>query len=863
MIAGLLLVILLVAGFFIYRQYPNFEETKKEVYQLISDMDKGTFRRKGNTYIYDAEDRKIGRLGNENYTYVESSHISDYIKNGYIAQEDRRFASHHGIDIRGVTRAGLLYIKNKGKATQGGSTITQQVVKNNLLSQEKTMKRKVTEMLIALEMEKTYSKAQIMEFYCNSNYYGCGCYGVEGAAQYYFGHSAKELTLSEAAMLVGVSNRPNDYNPVADYQKALHKKNEVLANMLDQGFISKSEFDSAEQDKPKVVEKKDNTDNDNYMVSYAVHCATLQLMEQNGFQFQYDFPSQKSYKSYREKYSESYSKYSNLIRGGGYKIYTSFDQEIQNKLQKAVKDCIPSGLQGAAVCVDNQTQMVVAMSGGRTSKSQFNRGFLMERNPGSAIKPLLVYGPVLNEGIVTPGSKVIDEPLDIHGYRPKNADLTYRGTLTVREALARSVNTIAVKLLQETGPDTALPYLSNMHFSTLCYADRTILSTALGGFTNGVRVVDMAKGYATIANGGKYSTNNCLRKIIKEDGSTIYQCKDQQYEVYNKDTAFMLTDMMQGVFRESYGTAHKIYDNSQYYAGKTGTTNDNKDAWFCGFSSAYTTAVWAGCDTPKSVEGLKGASYPASVWMSFMKQIHTPKTDFSAPETVYLENDAGVEKNIKISSDIWKTRPRSFDYHSRLTEEKWKDKQRQDRIKEEIKQAEHTVSRFEDFQIENSKDAKNVENKYQKVLETIDAIENTSAQKSFKNRAAYKYELLSGEVKEKWQAVIAQEEVNAQKQKDIDNKKAAAKSEERAEEELEDKKEQIVEWYIDALNERTLYSDIVEKMITDANMALENCTGLSRYDELKEDLDKAIVYARSLPKKGESVTFPSLEDYPE
>ena len=313
-----LFLVLIVAGtYFIVKQYPKYEKTKQTVYDLITDMDKGTFRRKGNTYIYDKDNRKIGKIGNEKYVYKESSKISDYIKNGYIAQEDRRFASHHGIDLRGIARASLVMVKNKGHATQGASTITQQVVKNNLLSSERTMQRKITEIMIALQLEKTYSKAQIMEFYCNSNYYGCGCYGVEGAAQYYFGHSASDVTLAEAAMLVGVSNRPSAYNPVSNYDKAITKKNEVLNSMLVQNYITKKEYDAAKKESPKIIEKTDNTDADNYMVSYALHCATLEMMKQDGFLFKYYFDSQKEYKEYRKAYKESYSDASGDIRSGG------------------------------------------------------------------------------------------------------------------------------------------------------------------------------------------------------------------------------------------------------------------------------------------------------------------------------------------------------------------------------------------------------------------------------------------------------------------------------------------------------------------------------------------------------------------
>lgn len=869
----LFLLVLMIIGICVayVKLKPVYIETKQEVYQTIQDMGKGSFRRDGNTYIYDKDDKVIGKLGSEKYSYVSSDDISDYIKNGYIAQEDRRFAVHSGIDVKAICRAGLSIIKNKGKITQGGSTITQQVVKNNLLSNEVTFHRKLTEAMTAMAMEKTYTKAQIMEFYCNSNYYGCGCYGVEGAAQYYFGKSANDVTLAEAAMLVGVSNLPNVYNPVVSYEKATTKKESVLNSMLSEGYITKEEYDQAMGEDPEIVEKTDNTDKDNYMVSYAVHCATLELMQEQGFELKYSFTGEKEYEAYKDDYKNTYSECSAQIRSGGYKIYTSFDQDVQKELQKAVKKNLKGELNAAAVCVDNSTQMVVAMVGGKNDNDEYNRGFLMERSPGSSIKPLLVYGPALNEGDVTAGTLVEDKEVDFNGYSPKNADGNYLGWMTVREALARSQNTVAVQLLSQTGIKTSMSYLSKLKFSSLCYADTTMLSTALGGFTNGVTVVNMAKGYATIANGGQYVNNSCLRKIIKEDGSMVYQVNDEQTEVYNEDTAYILTDLMQGTFREEFGTAHSLYTDKQYYAGKTGTTNDNKDAWFCGFSSYYTTAVWTGCDTPKSIDDLKGSTYPASIWMSFMDAIHQDKEkqDFVPPETVYLENTAGTERDLEPSDDRYTSRPAGYDYSSRLTEQAIEEQAMKRRLEEQKKAAEEAVSVFEDYDITSTQEATALDSTYQSVLDVIERIEKTSEQVSYKNRAAYKYELLSQEVKEKWNAVLLQEQENAQKKKDIENKRKAAESEEQAIEELENKRKQVVEWYIDALNERTVYGDNTKQMIQDAQTALTACSAYDWYDSLESRLNAAIAYAQSLPTKEQidqqnnTTILPDDSSYPE
>lgn len=871
---GILIFFLLLivgSGIFYFKKIrPIYMDYKAQMYEIIEDMGQGSFRRKGNTYIYDKDGAKIGKLGNEKYSYVESSKISDYIKKGYIAKEDRNFALHNGVDYKAILRAAIEYIKHKGRITQGGSTITQQVIKNNLLSQERSFKRKIVEAMTAQELEKTYSKAQIMEFYCNSNYYGSGCYGVEGAAEYYFGKTAKDVTLAEAAIIVGTSNRPNDYNPSVDYEKAMKKKASVLKSMLEEGYINKDEYEVALKERPKIVEQTDNTDSDNYMVSYAVHCATLELMRESGFEFKYGLTDKAEYEEYQEKYKKAYSSMSAVIRNGGYKIYTSFDQQLQSRLQEAVTSHLDNKLQGAAVCIDNKTQMVVAIVGGKKRSDEYNRAFLMERNPGSSIKPLLVYGPALNDGTITAGKIMQDQEIDINGYSPSNADGQYRGDVTVRQALAESINTIAVQILSENGIKDSFPYLRKMRFSSLSPADPTMLSTALGGFTNGVKIIDMAKGYAAIANGGKYSENTCLVRLEMEDGTNLFKVTDEEKEIYNKDTAYILTDLMQGTFRWKHGTAHDLYNESKIYAGKTGTTNNNKDAWFCGFSTDYTCAVWTGRDKPKSIENLKGSTYPLYIWLSFMDGITPEKKDFPIPETVYLENDMGEENHsVEITDDMFASRPKGFDYMSELTKEKLQKKERDARIKEEKKAADDAVDKFEKFQITSIEEAQSLDERHQNVLNVIKQIEDEEEQKGYLERTAYKYNLLSGEVTSKWKEVIEQEEKNKQAKKDLENQKKAAKSEETAREELNQRKIDVVEWYIDALEDRTVYSEAVKEMILDAREALKECENLKRYDELNEDLEKAISKAQNQPTREEleqrkkQITMPTENDYPE
>lgn len=859
-IAGFVLVLGIVLA---AKILPVYEKYKESAYDVLQDMDADSFKRAGNTYIYDKDGNLIGQIGNEKYEYVSITDISDNLTNAYIAEEDRRFATHSGVDIRATARAVVALIKNRGEITQGGSTITMQVVKNNLLSQERTYQRKILEMLLARQLEKTYTKAEIMEFYCNSNYFGNNCYGVEGASQYYFGKSAKKLTLAEAAMLAGVSNSPNNYNPVADYDKAVKKKNSVLDHMLECGYITEDECAAAKEENPEIVQKSENVDADNYMVSYAIHYAVLELMEQDGFEFEYTFGSSGDYETYEAEYEKEYQEKSELVRGGGYKLYTSFDTNIQEKLQKAVDENLAEftsvqddgkyDMQGAAVCIDNETQMVVAMVGGRGESDAFNRGFLSTRQPGSSIKPLLDYGPAVNEGYVSPASTVEDAPIDVNGYSPKNSGGSYYGNVTVREALARSLNTAALRIFLKTGNETSLSYLDSLEFSSLCYADSTIASIALGGFTNGVKVVDMAKGYATLANQGTYTDNTCLVRMEENDTVVYSSDEAEEKEVYTEDTAFILTDMMQGTFRESYGTAHSADDSNQFYAGKTGTTNDNKDAWFCGYSNYYTTAVWVGCDMPKKVDGLYGSSYPLSIWYDFMEDIHSglEPSDFEETGQVILENSSGNTKQIEKNGDIYASRPSGYDYVSGILKQKLAENERKARIEKEVEAAETKVEEFEAFNIESVDDAKGVEENYQSVLDVIGQIEDDGRQADLRNRAAAKYELLSGEVLSAWQDLIEQDEAEEQEKAENERIIKAQESKEAALSALHDKRVELVEWYISVLKERTMYTQYIEKLITNAQTALEACSGYSEYESLQNQLSSASTAARNLPTEQE------------
>jgi penicillin-binding protein 1A len=855
------LCLITVTAIIIAKFYPEYKNIKQNAYEKLSNMTEDSFKRAGNTEIYDKDGNIIGKYGNEKYEYISFQDISKYIVNGYIAKEDRNFLNHHGVDYKAILRAGYSYIKHKGVITQGGSTITQQVIKNNLLTSEQTYQRKITEIMLARALEKQYNKNQIMEFYCNSNYFGNGCYGVQAASQYYFGCDAKDISLGNAAILVATSNLPNVYNPIVNYDLSLEKRNDVLDDMLTCQYISQEEYDEAVAEKPTIVKQQSSEIKETYLTTYALHCTALKIMKKEGFDFKYTYRTEQEYEEYKKDYDEKYNNTVEVVRSGGYKIYTSLNQNIQKKLQQSIDSNLSEfqernendemyALQSAGVCVDNNSNMVVAIVGGRNNEGYYNRGYQAKRQSGSAIKPLLDYAPAINEGVVSCGTMVKDEEISIDGYSPLNANRKYIGDVSVRSALFNSINTIAVKLYTETGKETALSYLADMHFHSMSYADMIAPSIAIGGFTNGVAVDEMAKGYSTLANGGKYSENTCIYKIIDSNNEIIYQSDDATTEVFNEDTAFMMTDMMQQTFKENGGAGNKYQTDKQIYVGKTGTTNDTKDVWFCGYSAYYTTAIWIGYDTPREMENMQSATYPTKIWIDFMQDLHknlAPK-EFMIPNTVKLMNNQGDIKDIDYNKDVYESRPYGYDYISMISYEKVQQRKKEEENKIILEEAKTAVEEFEQFQITSIEEAQSFADLYNETYEKVSKVSDDSEKESLMKRISYKYDLLSGEVVDKWNEAIDSYNQVAQEQRNSENILKKQESIEAAEQNRKEQYINLVKWYIEKLNERTYYTDYIKELVLGADEALSNCVGFDEYEELKQELDTAENYVMSLPK---------------
>lgn len=614
--------------------------------QLITDS---TFHRKGYTVIYDKNNNVVNKLISTNYEYKPENSISDNAKNAFIATEDKDFWKHGAVSIKGSTRALYQVIRHKGQAVQGGSTLTQQLVKNVFLSNKKTLDRKIEELILAVDIQHKYSKNEILEFYLNNVYFGRGNYGIETAAKGYFQKDIKDLTLSETAFLAAIPNNPSEYDPITNKNNTLKRRNLILSNMFQQNYINKVQYDNAIKEEIVLNPVNQPVSKDDYVTSFAINNAVKDLMKYDGFEFKYEFKNDSDKEKYQKEYSSTYSDYDKKIRAGGYSIYTSIDMTRQNQLQQSVDSGLagftekdPSinkyNVQGAAVSIDNSTGYVNAIVGGRGKNDEFNRAFLAYRQPGSAIKPLLVYTPAFDNKY-HPLSKIVDQPIP-NG--PQNDEKTYYGSVTLRYATEMSLNTIPYILMTRLGANKVMPYLLNMHFTGIYKEDYNSIA-AIGGFTKGVSPVEMAGAYSALEHGGSFTDSTCIKKMVYQDDSIIVKDEGSliRNKVYTPESAYMMTDILKGVLTKDYATGHKLaLANGQIAAGKTGTTSDNKDGWFCGYTKYYTTVVWVGADMPEEVNNLYGAVYPGAIWKDYMDKIHVglkPK-DFEKPDTIVYKN---------------------------------------------------------------------------------------------------------------------------------------------------------------------------------------------------------------------------------
>ena len=559
--------------------------------------------------VYDSDGNRIALLQNDkNIIYLTSDQIPELVKQAFVSIEDKRFYKHHGSDPFAIVRA-VTSLLGKGRITQGGSTITQQLVRNIYLTHTIRWERKVEEIFIAHAMEREYSKDELLEFYINNIYFSNGCYGIEAASQKYFSRSVSDLDLSETAFLCAIPNNPSIYDPLTHADKTIERRNLILQNMLDDGIINEQQYTDAVNEKITLNPYSPSYTR-TWAHTYIYECATRALMGVTG---------------------KDYDTCHDMLYNNGYKVYTSIDMEAQELLQTTIDTELEDyntrnnngsyALQASAVTIDNTTGLVTAIVGGRSQddvSADYNRAYLSFRQPGSSIKPLIVYTPVLERGY-TASSTVIDSK-EPDG--PSNAG-SYSGAISLRTAVEQSKNTVAYKLFRELTPEVGLQYLLNMNFSSIQDSDY-VLSAALGGLSKGASCLEMTSAYATLENEGVFRQPTCVTLITDSKGNVVVRTETEEKQVYQSSAAHEMTNILEGVLTR--GTAHGKALTNMPCAGKTGTTNDNIDGWFVGYTAYYTTGVWVGFDSPRSTHSLSGATYPLDIWYNYMTELHKDRS---------------------------------------------------------------------------------------------------------------------------------------------------------------------------------------------------------------------------------------------
>lgn len=626
----------------------NILSLQKEARALTAGITKDSFRQTQTSIVYDINGEEITRLsGIKELYYLNDEDIPPIVKKAFVLLEDQEFYNHKGVDFAAILRAALADLK-EGAIVQGASTITQQLAKNVFLSADVKWERKITEAFVAMEMEKKFSKTQIMEFYINNIYFNHGYYGIEAAAQGYFDKSAKDLTLSQLIFLVGIPKNPSKFDPVSKFDTAMERRDYILKQLYAAGYIDSKDFYNA-IDEPIVLVNKKEPFYD-YVETYVFYCATRALMEYNGFTIRTEFNSAEDENKYNELYDELYSMYQSTLFTAGYRIYTAIDMEKQNILQETIDTYMKShdevganGIyltQAAAACIDNSTGYVTAIVGGRSQEYEgytLNRAFQSYRQSGSAIKPLNVYAPYMMLGH-DPEERI--EDVWFEG-GPNNSGDIYRGNISLKEGLAWSSNVCAWKTMMSMTPQYGNSFLHRMKFKKTGVDDDR-LSSALGGFTYGVTPVEMASAYATLENDGVYRNPTCVSRITNSEGSILIDYSGNGEPVYSENASRMVTKMMEYCVNSGILQGMKL--KNAIVAAKTGTTTGSKDGWLCGYSRYYTTAVWVGDDMPKANNWLSGLNTPADIWRAYMDKIHEGREKLAFPNYISnLENNNGTE----------------------------------------------------------------------------------------------------------------------------------------------------------------------------------------------------------------------------
>ena len=638
--------------------------TQKEMKDQINNISK-------NSEVYFGSGEKLGTINSElirkTVTYEE---LGDNVKNAIIASEDSNFYSNNGIDIFAIMRASLSEVT--GAKTTGGSTITQQLVKNQLLDNSRSYERKAKEILLALRVDSHFSKNEILENYLNvapfgKNSLGQNISGIETAAQGVFGVHSKDLNIAQAAYLVGFVQSPYKYTPFdsagnirsnEELQAGFERQQYVLERMLSNDFITKAQLEEAKNFdiKGAFTKQKYSEYTDYPFIRDEVTSSVAEILAE-----------QTASKNHKEEAFKNNAEYRNdLIEKsrikfitGGYKVKTTLDKKLYDTLQETKKQFasyptythagVVYPLEIGASVIENSTGKVLAFIGGMDyKKQQLNHATRTRRSPGSTIKPLLVYGPAIDKGYITPNSTVLDKRFNHYGWRPENYDMSEHGYLPARQALARSLNLPTIRLYSAfSNEDPVSNYLEKMNIEGITEADKTNLATAIGGMTYGLSVTENTSAFSTFANKGEHKKAHIIEQIENNDGEVIYKADFSPVKIYEESTSYLIVDMLGDVINKSYGISHdmpsKLKFNSKNLFVKTGTSEYYKDLWVVGGSTKITVGLWNGYDSPAKVPSY---DYAQRSWIAVMNAIYSYNKNLISPDTAFNRPTSVVDSSI-------------------------------------------------------------------------------------------------------------------------------------------------------------------------------------------------------------------------
>ncbi len=569
--------------------------------------------------------------GKENRVWAPYSEMPQHLKNATVAIEDERFFKHGGVDLKRSFGAviGFIFDRDSG---YGGSTITQQLVKNITDERDRSVTRKIKEMWNAIRLERKYSKEQILEMYLNTIYLSQGCNGVQSASHMYFNKDVSELTVAEAAAIIGITQYPTRYDPFLNPEKNKEKQELVLGKMLELEYLSQEEYDAAVAEKLNFV--KSNMNTGDHFQSYFVDQVIADVIA--------DFAKEK-------KMTEDEATIA--LHTGGYKIYATIDPKVQEAVDEVFTNPANfprQNMQSSMVVLDPYTGQVKGIAGGvgrKTGDFVLNRATQSVRQPGSAIKPVAVYGPAIEYGLISAGSIYEDKQITVGDWSPKNQYSGFRGAMSIQDAVRISCNTIAVQVLQKLGVNRSFAFLSEkLGISSLVaqreekgkvFSDLNLPSLALGGLTDGVSTMEMSAAYAAFANGGLYIEPHTYTKVMDRHGATVLEKKPKTHVAMKEKTAKEMTSILYSV-TQSGGTASTAQISRMTVAGKTGTTDEDKDRWFVGYTPYYVSAVWCGFDDSTPI-GTLSTNPALAAWKKVYTKIHAdlPAKSFTGINTSY------------------------------------------------------------------------------------------------------------------------------------------------------------------------------------------------------------------------------------